>query len=340
MVHLMTNTRSMQGPFASFLPTPTRSPSPSSLSPPSPLPPPPPPLPPPPPPPTSPPPSPPTPPPPPPPLPPPPPPAPPSLPFLPPLSSPPLSVPPPSSPPLSPLPSPLSSPPLPPPLIPLPPPPPSFPSSLRLPSPSPPRGVRAAGASRPLLFSPSPPLPPPPPPPRRSPSEKFPSAAGVGRSPCIHPLKIRPQSAPPRARSSSPRGRRRPRRVRLVERRLRSRRSTTVEDARRHDLVSRDAGDTVNLKLIAYRPTKLTVAAGTKVTWVQMDPGTHTVTREPSPGPRRGDRGALTRSSPPANSRPGSRTPTLSEARHVPVLLRDPPRNHARRDHRHVDPRA
>ena len=38
------------------------------------------------------------------------------------------------------------------------------------------------------------------------------------------------------------------------------------------------AGDTVNLKLIAYRPRTLTVTAGTTVTWHQMDPGVHTVT--------------------------------------------------------------
>ena len=34
----------------------------------------------------------------------------------------------------------------------------------------------------------------------------------------------------------------------------------------------------MNIKLIAYKPTKLTVAAGTTVTWHQMDPGVHTVT--------------------------------------------------------------
>ena len=38
------------------------------------------------------------------------------------------------------------------------------------------------------------------------------------------------------------------------------------------------SGDAVNIKLIAYKPTKLTVAAGTTVTWHQMDPGVHTVT--------------------------------------------------------------
>jgi plastocyanin len=36
--------------------------------------------------------------------------------------------------------------------------------------------------------------------------------------------------------------------------------------------------DTVNLKLIAYKPAKLTVIAGSTVTWHQMDPGVHTVT--------------------------------------------------------------
>lgn len=34
----------------------------------------------------------------------------------------------------------------------------------------------------------------------------------------------------------------------------------------------------VDLKLIAYKPAKLAVSAGTTVTWVQMDPGAHTVT--------------------------------------------------------------
>jgi plastocyanin len=38
------------------------------------------------------------------------------------------------------------------------------------------------------------------------------------------------------------------------------------------------SGDTVNIKLIAYRPGKLSVSAGTSVTWHQMDPGVHTVT--------------------------------------------------------------
>jgi plastocyanin len=38
------------------------------------------------------------------------------------------------------------------------------------------------------------------------------------------------------------------------------------------------SGDTVNLKLIAYKPAELTVTAGTTVTWHQMDPGFHTVT--------------------------------------------------------------
>ena len=38
------------------------------------------------------------------------------------------------------------------------------------------------------------------------------------------------------------------------------------------------AKDTVNIKLIAYRPTKLTVTAGSTVTWNQMDAGTHTIT--------------------------------------------------------------
>jgi plastocyanin len=34
----------------------------------------------------------------------------------------------------------------------------------------------------------------------------------------------------------------------------------------------------VNIKLIAYKPGTLTVAAGSTVTWHQMDPGVHTVT--------------------------------------------------------------
>ena len=38
------------------------------------------------------------------------------------------------------------------------------------------------------------------------------------------------------------------------------------------------AKDTVDIKLIAYRPTKLTVTAGSTVTWNQMDAGTHTIT--------------------------------------------------------------
>jgi plastocyanin len=35
---------------------------------------------------------------------------------------------------------------------------------------------------------------------------------------------------------------------------------------------------TVTMKLVAYQPEKLTVDAGTKVTWKQTDPGAHTVT--------------------------------------------------------------
>jgi plastocyanin len=38
------------------------------------------------------------------------------------------------------------------------------------------------------------------------------------------------------------------------------------------------SGDTVNIKLIAYKPAKITVTAGSSVTWHQMDPGVHTVT--------------------------------------------------------------
>ena len=39
-----------------------------------------------------------------------------------------------------------------------------------------------------------------------------------------------------------------------------------------------DAGATVTMKLIAFKPVALTVAAGTEVTWKQTDPGFHTVT--------------------------------------------------------------
>ncbi len=42
--------------------------------------------------------------------------------------------------------------------------------------------------------------------------------------------------------------------------------------------VKTPAKDTVNIKLIAYRPANLTVAAGATVTWNQMDAGTHTIT--------------------------------------------------------------
>ncbi len=38
------------------------------------------------------------------------------------------------------------------------------------------------------------------------------------------------------------------------------------------------AKDTVDIKLIAYRPATMTVTAGTTVTWNQMDPGVHTIT--------------------------------------------------------------
>jgi plastocyanin len=39
------------------------------------------------------------------------------------------------------------------------------------------------------------------------------------------------------------------------------------------------AGDhVVDIELIAYKPGTLEIAAGTTVTWNQMDPGTHTVT--------------------------------------------------------------
>lgn len=41
---------------------------------------------------------------------------------------------------------------------------------------------------------------------------------------------------------------------------------------------SRPPGDRVELKLVAYRPDRLTVTPGTKVTWTQRDPGVHTVT--------------------------------------------------------------
>jgi plastocyanin len=38
------------------------------------------------------------------------------------------------------------------------------------------------------------------------------------------------------------------------------------------------AGDTVTMRLIAYRPANLKVPAGTTVTWSQKDAGVHTVT--------------------------------------------------------------
>jgi plastocyanin len=38
------------------------------------------------------------------------------------------------------------------------------------------------------------------------------------------------------------------------------------------------SGQTVVMELIAYKPEKLDVAAGTTVTWQQNDPGAHTVT--------------------------------------------------------------
>ncbi len=38
------------------------------------------------------------------------------------------------------------------------------------------------------------------------------------------------------------------------------------------------AAHQVDLKLVAYRPDRLTVPSGTKVTWTQRDPGVHTVT--------------------------------------------------------------
>jgi plastocyanin len=51
--------------------------------------------------------------------------------------------------------------------------------------------------------------------------------------------------------------------------------STTAPEASGTDAAS---GDTVNIKLIAYKPGTLSVAAGSSVTWHQMDPGVHTVT--------------------------------------------------------------
>jgi plastocyanin len=38
------------------------------------------------------------------------------------------------------------------------------------------------------------------------------------------------------------------------------------------------SGAKVTMKLIAFKPASLTVAAGTSVTWTQTDPGFHTVT--------------------------------------------------------------
>jgi plastocyanin len=42
--------------------------------------------------------------------------------------------------------------------------------------------------------------------------------------------------------------------------------------------MKRGAGSDVQLELIAFKPAKLEVAAGTTVTWNQNDPGSHTVT--------------------------------------------------------------
>lgn len=53
--------------------------------------------------------------------------------------------------------------------------------------------------------------------------------------------------------------------------------ATSVADG---DASSSDAssGDVVEMRLIAYKPAKLVVAAGNTVTWKQQDAGFHTVT--------------------------------------------------------------
>ena len=54
--------------------------------------------------------------------------------------------------------------------------------------------------------------------------------------------------------------------------------STTSPASAARPAAKAPAKDTVNIKLIAYRPATLSVAAGATVTWNQMDPGVHTIT--------------------------------------------------------------
>ncbi len=54
--------------------------------------------------------------------------------------------------------------------------------------------------------------------------------------------------------------------------------STTSPTTAAKPAAKAPAKDTVDIKLIAYRPTALTVSAGSTVTWNQMDPGVHTIT--------------------------------------------------------------
>lgn len=55
--------------------------------------------------------------------------------------------------------------------------------------------------------------------------------------------------------------------------------SSDPEPAPKNDAPAPSAApDSVDIKLIAYRPAKVSVTAGTTVTWNQMDAGFHTVT--------------------------------------------------------------
>lgn len=54
--------------------------------------------------------------------------------------------------------------------------------------------------------------------------------------------------------------------------------ASPTSDAKPAATAPAPAKDTVNIKLIAYRPSKMTVTAGATVTWNQMDAGTHTIT--------------------------------------------------------------
>ena len=54
--------------------------------------------------------------------------------------------------------------------------------------------------------------------------------------------------------------------------------STTSPTTAAKPATKAPAKDTVDIKLIAYRPATLSVTAGSTVTWNQMDPGVHTIT--------------------------------------------------------------